>query len=129
MNAESLGKIEHEDPNKRRRMDVDDLVALAWVLETTPNRILLTAKTDSSNVDLTPNLSATAERAWEWASERPDWGSQEFSPELFPLWPKLREAHAILRRVVEESGHSWRAVVEAMELAGKYAVVHGEFDT
>lgn len=52
-----------------RRVDVDDLVALALALNVTPNRLLLPpeAGTDKG-VDLTPAVTApTEDAAWRWA--------------------------------------------------------------
>lgn len=62
----------------QRRVDVDDLVALALALDVSPNRLLLTE--DASNVDvieLTPAVSASEMVAWRWACGvrriRPTW--------------------------------------------------------
>lgn len=56
-----------------RRIDADDLVALAAALDVTPNRLLLTEA--ASNVDmlaLTEHVKAPTAVAWRWASgERP----------------------------------------------------------
>lgn len=53
-----------------RRVDVDDLVALAIALDVSPNRLLLPpeARTDQG-VDLTPEVTIpTEEAAWRWAT-------------------------------------------------------------
>jgi transcriptional regulator with XRE-family HTH domain len=61
-----------------RRVDVDDLVALALALGVTPNRLLLPDTVPESllppgerpagDVTLTPEVSVTAQAAWRWAS-------------------------------------------------------------
>ncbi|MEV0616170.1 helix-turn-helix transcriptional regulator [Nonomuraea sp. NPDC050404] len=63
----STGIMKIEDGT--RRVDVDDLVALALALDVTPNRLLLPpeAGTDKG-VDLTPAVTApTEDAAWRWA--------------------------------------------------------------
>ena len=67
-----ITKIEKGD----RRVDVDDLVALAVALDTTPNRLLLhemDAAHPSAEFDLTPRgTRSRLDDAWAWASgERP----------------------------------------------------------
>jgi transcriptional regulator with XRE-family HTH domain len=63
-----LGKIEKGD----RRVDVDDLVALAMALNVTPTRLLLPggADPDSSSVELTGSRAVPWARAWAWATGR-----------------------------------------------------------
>ena len=61
-----------------RRVDVDDLIALALALEVTPNRLLLPetvpestlppGKQPQRDVSLTPHVTVTAQQAWRWAS-------------------------------------------------------------
>lgn len=69
LSAETLGKVEKQE----RRIDVDDLVALAVALDTTPNRLLLPATADDAKaVELTPKVSISALDAWKWATgEKP----------------------------------------------------------
>ena len=50
-----------------RRVDVDDLVALAIALEVSPNMLLLPPEADGQEVELTPNMAATGSEAWAWA--------------------------------------------------------------
>lgn len=62
----ALSKLE----TGKRRVDADDLMALAIVLDVTPNRLLLMdgASTDDS-VELVPDFGALdARSAWQWAS-------------------------------------------------------------
>jgi transcriptional regulator with XRE-family HTH domain len=58
-----LHKIENGD----RRVDVDDLVALALALDTTPNRLLLGAVAQDDKIELAPGVEATGHEAWRWA--------------------------------------------------------------
>lgn len=58
-----LSRIEQGE----RRVDADDLVALAIALGTTPARLLLPAGGDESeDVGLTPAVTVTAGEAWSW---------------------------------------------------------------
>jgi transcriptional regulator with XRE-family HTH domain len=50
-----------------RRVDVDDLLALALVLDVTPNRLLLTADAGDETVELVPDMQVPAASAWAWA--------------------------------------------------------------
>ncbi len=58
-----ISKIE----NGERRIDVDDLVALALALEVTPNALLIPAGSDTE-ARLTNAVAAPAAEAWQWAS-------------------------------------------------------------
>ena len=51
----------------RRRVDVDDLVALAVLLNVAPNRFLLTATADDSPIKLASEVTTSAWNAWAWA--------------------------------------------------------------
>ena len=53
--------------NGTRRVDADDLAALALALGVTPNRLMLGAEHDSEPVRLTPQVETTANGAWRWA--------------------------------------------------------------
>jgi hypothetical protein len=50
-----------------RRVDADDLAALALTLGVAPNRLMLGAEHDSEPVKLTPLVETTANGAWRWA--------------------------------------------------------------
>ena len=63
MHASGISKIEQLD----RRIDVDDLVALAVALDVSPNRLLLGAAADSTELELTPSAAYPADEAWLWA--------------------------------------------------------------
>lgn len=56
-----------------RRVDVDDLVALALALGVSPNRLLLVPDVSSAEgVQLAPGVAASPAEAWRWATgERP----------------------------------------------------------
>ncbi len=67
MASDSISKIE----KLGRRVDVDDLVALAVALDTTPNRLLLPGNAaETEIVQLTPEFSVSALDAWKWARGR-----------------------------------------------------------
>jgi transcriptional regulator with XRE-family HTH domain len=51
-----------------RRVDTEDLVALALALGTTPNRLLLTGTVRDDTVMLTPTEMASQVGAWWWAT-------------------------------------------------------------
>ncbi len=60
-----ISKIESGD----RRVDVDDLVALAIALEVNPNRLLLVDHAEvDDELELTGELMVTSKSAWAWAS-------------------------------------------------------------
>ncbi len=60
-----LSKVE----TRMRRVDVDDLIALAVALETNPNRLLLGPEAEKEDeIELTPEFSVTSVSAWYWAS-------------------------------------------------------------
>jgi transcriptional regulator with XRE-family HTH domain/tetratricopeptide (TPR) repeat protein len=65
MSVSTLSKIANGD----RRVDVDDLVALALALDVSPNSILLPAEAGvGTEVHLTPTRVVDAERSWLWAT-------------------------------------------------------------
>jgi transcriptional regulator with XRE-family HTH domain len=64
MTMQIVGKAEAGD----RRIDVDDLVAFAVALDTTPNRLLLPGTADEGEpVELAPEVTVSALTAWKWA--------------------------------------------------------------
>lgn len=60
----ALSRVE----NGKRRVDVDDLVALAVALDVSPIRLLLPAEADGQEVELTHARVVSAEAAWPWAA-------------------------------------------------------------
>lgn len=64
MGLNTLSKIERG----RRRVDVDDLVALALALDVTPNRLLLTGVADDVGIFLAGESECATSAAWTWAS-------------------------------------------------------------
>ena len=75
LNQDAINKIENgtgEDPKKQiRRVDVDDLVALAYVLGVNPSALLLPVKVERDDeVEVTGYGSLPAEEAWNWADGR-----------------------------------------------------------
>jgi hypothetical protein len=63
ISADGLSKIE----TGKRRVDVDDLVALAIALDVSPARLLLPAGKPDDEVTLTKKVTAKWESAWAWA--------------------------------------------------------------
>lgn len=62
-----LPSVLHRLSQGRRRVDSDDLVALAIALRVNPSALLLPRDiTDSSEVDLTPTIRQRATVAWVW---------------------------------------------------------------
>jgi transcriptional regulator with XRE-family HTH domain len=55
-----------------RRVDADDLVALALALGVTPNRLLLAPDAGNEPMPLTPAVTVTAYDAWRWATGEDD---------------------------------------------------------
>ena len=52
-----------------RRLDIDDLIAFAVALDTSPNRLLLTGSAAADQfIDLTPAVRISELDAWNWAS-------------------------------------------------------------
>lgn len=58
-----IAKIE----NGTRRVDVDDLMALAIALAVTPNRLLLNSPLNHEQLDLVPETTWVDRHAWQWA--------------------------------------------------------------
>ncbi|MDQ7910237.1 helix-turn-helix transcriptional regulator [Phytohabitans sp. ZYX-F-186] len=59
----SISKIEQGT----RKVDVEDLMALAAALETTPDRLLMPDRANNEPVELTPAITVIAAQAWYWA--------------------------------------------------------------
>ncbi len=59
----ALSKLE----DGKRRVDVDDLVALAIALNVSPSRLLLPERYDDQSFELTPTTTAPSWLAWSWA--------------------------------------------------------------
>ncbi|MFI6270713.1 helix-turn-helix domain-containing protein [Micromonospora zamorensis] len=121
----SISKIEAG----KRSVDVDDLMALAVALRTTPNRLLLGGRAGTEAISLTPKVATTAHRAWAWADARWHLDSQydtdtpqaeradDFRRHARPTDLRLREEHPAAR-----SAHAlWQLVgvlVATMESNG-----------
>lgn len=76
LSADALNKIENgrtpapgtEEPKQIRRVDVDDLVALAQALRVSPKSLLLPwTETPNTPVEVTGAGAVTATEAWQWA--------------------------------------------------------------
>jgi len=64
LSLSGLSKVERG----QRGVDVDDLVALAAVLNVSPLRLLLTPDASDDRISLTPKVSVPKRDAWQWAS-------------------------------------------------------------
>lgn len=85
-----------------RRVDADDLVALAMVLCSTPNRLLLTPTSSAELVDLTDKVQEPQNRAWAWAD-----GNAPLDYHLDPAGPGgIRDARHVnaVRETLERRG-------------------------
>lgn len=76
MAATGISKVELGNRPGGRRVDVDDLVALALALDVTPSRLLLTEDAGTEACPLTPNVNTDGETAWNWTEGveiTPEW--------------------------------------------------------
>ncbi len=106
--ATGITKIEQGD----RRVDADDLVALALVLGVNPNALLL-PDNGGDSVTLTPDIEVAAFQAWDWADGKapllaapsPLKDSNPYVSEVYddfirharPTSERLRERHTAVR--------------------------------
>lgn len=126
-----------------RRVDVDDLAAVSLALGVTPNTLLMPQVDHfgaSGPQQITPEVSGTAERLWQWAQgERPpyipipgadSWGGEVKFPELeFSLRtrPYLTALHAPGRgNTPGIPDPALRAVTEAVAKAMEAGVTGAE---
>lgn len=65
---DSLRNSEQTNGPRRRRIDVDDLVALALALNVSPARLLLPRGDNGQPVQLTPTVAVSWRDAWRWAA-------------------------------------------------------------
>lgn len=63
LSVSAISKIE----KGQRRVDPDDLVALAVALNVSPMRLLLAGEANTNMMALTPQLEVESSRAWKWA--------------------------------------------------------------
>lgn len=77
----TLGTTVNKIETGARRVDVDDLVAIALALNTTPNRLLLNDPADQRDqIEMAPEVTARGLQAWAWAN-----GEQTLLPACEPL--------------------------------------------
>jgi transcriptional regulator with XRE-family HTH domain len=91
-----LHKIENGD----RRVDVDDLVAIALALDTSPNRLLLGPVAEDEKIELARGVPATGRQAWSWAR-----GDKPFPPSD-PM-EQVFEDGRVVQVGTPESGVRW----------------------
>ncbi|TMR95581.1 helix-turn-helix domain-containing protein [Nonomuraea basaltis] len=108
MQPSVISKIEKGD----RRIDADDLMALALALDVTPNRLLFTGNADDEQIRLTPKAPLEARNAWYWAvgdrplpniwSDRPqlidDEREARFHRESRPQYPRQLDVDTIIHK-------------------------------
>lgn len=123
-----IEKIERQT----RRVDVDDLAALALALDVTPNALLLPRVADETETHLTPNTSAPAAEIWRWATgERPMrdiWRSDERA--VFDVAREKRfmaenQPHAAERRLTADDMERHTDVLRPLERAVHAALEAG----
>jgi hypothetical protein len=119
MTLDVLTKLE----SQHRRVDPDDLVALAVALRVTPNRLLLTGKAGTTEVQLTPARAAPARDAWAWAC-----GEKQLQPDdgepyrwesyaRFPYENRPHRGRGFTAEQEEQHDHVLRPLREAIEAA------------
>ena len=102
----AIGKIENGD----RRMDVDDLTALAAALGVTPATLLLPDSDDAESVVQITGVSGSADKMWGWMGGRfsapgtPD-DIVEFARRAWPAW--MRRLLDQRLRTEMEAAPSW----------------------
>lgn len=128
--ASGLSKIENGD----RRVDADDLVALAVALGVSPVRLLLPAE-EVGEVQLTPEQHAAWSSAWEWATGAqplPEAHGEAGDPEQFERENQPHRARARSREILrwdEQLGPLREALRQVADDGGvPAAVIRGYVD-
>lgn len=88
---DSLRNSEQPGAARRRRVDVDDLVALALALEVSPVRLLLPGHDNGEPVQLTSELAVPWRDAWRWATG--DAPLDDCTDEQFVRWLRQNRPH------------------------------------
>jgi hypothetical protein len=123
----------------QRAVDVDDLVAIADALDTSPLRLLLSASAGESTLDLTTELTATAADAWAWglgevplgftnadhgdrvrkarfrAESKPSQAPEATVAQAGPYWDELGAASQLVVAVARKSGMALDAVLGVVD--------------
>lgn len=123
MTLDVLSKLE----GGQRRVDPDDLVALALALGVTPNRLLLPGKAGNTEVPLTPARTATAWEAWAWAcGEKPLRPTdRRFALEDYARFPSENRPHrgrSFTAKQAKEHEHVLGPIREAVQRASEAGV-------
>ena len=102
--------------------DVRELLALAFTLGVSPNRLLLTAEADDEEVELTPTVAVEARRAWAWAAgdealpeSSPDPSGRGFNAVNRPHDPKSELRERDLRDATERLEPLWAMCEQAVD--------------
>lgn len=128
--ASGITKIEQGT----RRVDVDDLVALALAFDVSPNRLLLEPESDNRRVALTDGVKLTRLQAWDWATgaapiprrahfnadfrrlNRPNEPEGAVLRDLPALEEKLKHVKDTIQAVVDKGSVTWDQVLEYLQL-------------
>jgi len=103
-----ITKTEHGE----RRVSVNEMVALALVLNVPPTRLMLPVDDPDEQIWLVPCAPVTAKTAWRWAQAEtsmtfgrladlhdPETRDDEFVRESVPKWERTATAHQAVRRI------------------------------
>jgi transcriptional regulator with XRE-family HTH domain len=114
--ATSISKAEKGE----RRVDVDDLVALAMALDTSPNRLLLPVDERDAIIDLAPNVQVSQAYAWQWATgewpagpdvrDRPFSAFQNFRWRALPSWLQQTNEHRAMQAATDVRNRLYEVV-------------------
>lgn len=124
MTLDVLTKLE----GTQRRVDVDDLIALALALRVTPNRLLLSDQVGDTEVQLTSVRAASGHDAWAWACgekqlrpvNREPYRLEDYA--RFPVENRPHKARGITAEQAEQHEHVLRPIREALQRASEAGV-------
>ncbi len=125
----------------QRRVDADELVALAVALGVNPSRLLLPADAGDRDVALTPTRSVPGWAAWQWADAfaplptrsrdegyNTDADREDFQLHARPAEFRRDEQHPLMRRVHALRFSAWRVVAHATRTPIEPAVLASTLD-
>ncbi|WP_280317595.1 AIPR family protein [Nocardia wallacei] len=112
----------------QRRIDVDDLLALALALNAPPNWLLFSHNENETSLQLTPAVQLSTLAAWSWATQ--DLNSEAASPHAVNV--PSREAYGGTRSTPGGYGDSAGvdpARINVAKVRQVSAALHAEFDS
>lgn len=98
----------------QRRVDADDLVALALALDVTPNDLLLPPEGDVEAVLLAPTKRVTNRDAWHWATSFPE-AAEPSAADMLSYGDKLSQVVTLLAEIEADGGPHLRQLQFALE--------------